>query len=253
MRRPMIRHWPSNWRAPVTTVFSRPTARRAVRVLALIILAAGAVAFCQPDRAAATLLGDRRLEPPCCNGDTLNGTSASINASSINPDTQSCIAYRSDAERYQVGLLQVGLVRCGTGANVDGTCSLSNNLVKYVEKLVGTNPGVCVAHGGASTGTSYWMSVQNATGNLWYSYIDGTAYESNTFQQSKLVEGVEYTGSFCSGWSGSVTYAADSNHRWQRYVINSPTWVTVQTSFIDNTSSCFSMSGGPPTSFTISR
>jgi hypothetical protein len=67
------------------------------------------------------------------------------------------LLFRSEAQT-DTRLIQAGLVKCGTNAGLDGTCSLSNNLVKFVE-ILNSSGYHCYAHGDASTGTEYVPSV----------------------------------------------------------------------------------------------
>lgn len=238
--------------------------RRSVRGLAVgaafiaaLIFAASAVAdpsqWWQSPR-----FGAYYLTSPCCNGDTFNGTGASIIVNSANPNSQSCLLFRSTAEANGSGgpngyLLQSGIVRCASGFSVDNTCSLSNNLVKFVETEV-NGQYTCYPHGAVSFGTSHTATPQNASGNLWYSFIDGTAYESNTFVAAAIAESGEHNGpnaDNCSGWSGSATFGSSAPWPWERYVIGSSGWVQIQSSYTH--AGCWSLSGGPPNSFTISH
>jgi hypothetical protein len=193
------------------------------------------------------------LTSPCCNGDPFNGTGASIKVTSASPDSQPCLLFRSTAEKGGY-LIQSGLTKCGTNSTgLDGTCSLSNNLVKFVEKEV-NGVYTCYPHGAASLNTTYTATPQNTTGTLWYAYIDGTAYESNSFTAEAIAETAEHTdpnGDSCSGWSGAATFASSATWPWQRYVINNPSWTRVQSSYTH--AGCWSLSGGPPNSFTISH
>lgn len=69
-----------------------------------------------------------------------------------------------------------------------------------------------------------------------------------------LVEGGEHTGTDdCSGWSGSGTWASgpDNSYRWQRYYASTLSWIVVQGA--STSSGCWTLSGGPPGSFTISH
>jgi len=222
-----------------------------LRSTLIATLCVSVVALGYVGAALGTSFSDKYLTEPCCGGDALNGTSASLNASSISPDTNNCIMYRADAEDSGVQLIQAGLVRCGSGADLDATCSTSNNLVLYVEIIDSTGHATCYQHGSASTGTEYVPVVQNASGTTWYAYISGTAYEHTSMSTYGILEGAEYTGSSCSGWSGSVTYAGDSTYPWQRFIKSTLSWYTVQTSYNDG--GCWTESGSLPGSFSYSN
>lgn len=191
--------------------------------------------------------GERYLETPCCGGAQLGGTSASLNVNTISPDSPHCLLFRSDAEI--VGhLIQAGLVKCGVNTSLDGACSLSNNLVKFVE-IQNSSGYHCYAHGDASTGFEYDPGV-HITDGTWYSFISGTSYETTTFGSATLIiEGGEHTNTTsCSGWTGSAVFAGDSSHVWQRYDLNAH-GTDVQSASTNN--GCWLVSGGPPGSFSI--
>lgn len=190
------------------------------------------------------------LTPPCCGGDSLNGTGAAILVSGINPDSSNCLLFRSTAESASNYLIQSGLLRCGSGQMLDGTCSLSNNLVKFVEKDV-AGSYTCYPHGAASLNTTYTATPQNTTGTLWYAYIDGIAYENNSFSADAIAESGEHTSDSCSGWSGHGVFGQSSLWPWKRYVIGSASWKTVQSSY--QHAGCWALSGAPPNSFDISH
>jgi hypothetical protein len=216
-----------------------------VAILVLLTCSSSAFGF-------AARFGTRYLEPPCCGGDALNGTSASINISSISPDSTRCILFSSDAENStHLYLLQDGVVRCGSSSSLDGTCSLTNNTVKFVEKEV-NGSYTCYAHGSAALNFDHAAVLQNASGTTWSTVLDGVTYETNSFTQYGIYEQGEHAGSdSCTGWSGSARFAANASYPWQRYVQSGATWKTVQSSF--SSPGCWSISGGPPGSFTISH
>jgi hypothetical protein len=200
--------------------------------------------------------GARYLEygntPPCCDGDQLWGTSASINVSSIAADGPYCILFRSDAENSSSYLIQAGIVRCGdTSTGLDQTCSVapSHPIVKFVETHIPGSNYHCVAHGTASLGVDHAAVVYAPSGTTWYSFIDGIQYETNSFTQHAVMESGEHAGSdSCSGWTASATFAAGVSYPWQRFV-QPGTWKTVQSSY--NSPGCWTITGGPPGAFTI--
>jgi hypothetical protein len=191
------------------------------------------------------------LQEPCCGGDTLNGTGASIEVYTASPDSSSCLLFRSSAENSSY-LIQSGLVRCNN-YSVDYTCGTAGTLVFFVETEVNGSYS-CYQHGSASYNTTYTATPQNASGNLWYAYINGNSYESNTFVASVIGETNEHNGpnaNTCGSWSGDALYANSSTWPWERYVIGSLTWKKVQSS--DTWSGCWTRSGAPPSSFEIYR
>lgn len=184
----------------------------------------------------------------CCGGATLNGTRAYIDVSSISPDSTHCIAFSSAV--VDGGLsqqLQATLVRCGSNANVDGTCSTSNNFVKAVEIIPS---GVCYQHGSASTGGSYLVTVDEPYNDgTWYTFIAGTGYETQSGYDNNVAipEFGEYTGSSCSGWSASASFDT-----WQRYYYAGNTWTNVSTANPNN-GGCWTLGTLSSSNFTVSH
>jgi hypothetical protein len=218
-------------------------------------MAALAVASCVVASSASGLsltarYGARYLEPPCCGGDALWGTSASINVSSIAADGSNCVVFRSDAENLNADLIQAGIVRCGdTSTGLAGTCSQNHTVVKFVETHLQNQSYHCVEHGAAALGVDHAAVVYAPSGSTWYSFIDGMQYETNTFSQRIIMESGEHAGSdSCSNWTASATFAAGVSYPWQRYVQSSG-WKTVQSSY--NSPGCWTITGGPPGAFTI--
>lgn len=154
----------------------------------------------------------------------LLGTRVTSNVTSVNPDTFGCVAFASAVSDYSIGgQLQVGQVRCGTGASVDQTCSLSNNFVYYVERIPhGSTTATCYPHGAAAY-SGVLLSVTNPSNNgTWTTYINGSPYEAQSGYTNfvDLSAWGEYASDFCTtGWS-----ANDNFNNWQRY--NSGTWFT---------------------------
>jgi hypothetical protein len=208
-----------------------------------------------------------------CGCGQLNGTEASIipNNMTPGPGTNYCTVFRSDAENTNATngtntsyLIQAGIVKCAAGAPpLDQTCSVNNNIVLFVETR---EPGAyndtlhCVAHGGTTLGTEHVFTVVNAWQNQWQAYIDGNAYESITgiTGMYRIHEGAEAVhpeneGDNCTGFGSpnSATWASDPTWRWQRFRYNYYDWFTIQGSQSSN--GCWTISGGPPNSFTISE
>jgi hypothetical protein len=207
------------------------------------------MALAIPQIASATEWGSYYLSEPCCNGDPIQGTIASLTVNSISPATGYCESFAAFSEDAGNALLQAGIVKC---VNTTGGCTTpQNSIQKYVEVIDTSANEHCYMHGTASTGTEYVPSVQNVSGNTWDSFISGTAYETNSFNVALIKESAEYTGSSCSGWSGKGTYAADSTWPFQRYVQATRTWKTVQSAWTQQ--ECWVVSGSLPGSFTISH
>jgi hypothetical protein len=181
------------------------------------------------------------------------GSSVAIVLNSISTDSLHCLLFRADAEDGASHLIQAGLVKCGSGLagiGLDGACSLSNNLVRFVE-TENASGFHCFPHGGVSTGVEHDAAVQAYSGNSWTSWIDGTYYESNTQSHLFIAAGAEHNGnSDCSGWSASATFGS-SAYPWQRLRPDRATWYTVQSAWTN--ADCWSTSGGPPGAFTVSH
>lgn len=229
-------------------------------VFATLAVSAGLFAMLAGSANASTFAnryGMRFLESgQCCNNAALDGTRASIIPNYVNPGASYCTAFRSDGEGA-IGsgyLIQAGVVKCGVNQNVDGTCSLSNNLVKFVETETPSDGYVCYPHGGTSTGTAVDAAVTGSVSNPWTAWLDGTQEEAIAAPPSfyYLVEGAEHAGTdSCdsSNWGGTNEGTFGSTEAWARNT-TSMTWYTVQGS--STSSGCWTVSGGPPGSFTIS-
>jgi hypothetical protein len=236
---------------------------RSVRLRFPVVLAAIAVFTALASAPAASgyagRFGAYYLKPPCCNGDPLNGTAAAIEVDTISPTNTDCIAFRSDAENYDSAtggphpyLIQAGLVRCGVNANIDATCSLTNNLVKYIEIIVDGHAH-CFPHGGVSITSTQMTAVQNPSGNVWYGWLSNIQYESNTFTQYFITESAELVGSnvdLCTtADQGNALFANSVNWPWLRWRQGTG-WIHVQSAYLS--SGCWTVYGGPPSSFNFS-
>lgn len=200
-------------------------------VLAVVV---GALVF--PALAAAQTWGGYRLiYGSCCSGVTLDGTRAYVNISSVTPDSPHCVLSDSVVEETNATKqLETGLAKCGsTSGGLDGTCSLSNNLVLYVERYNGSSY-TCYPHGAASTGLSYLATVDDSTGTgTWNAYLSGTLYEGQSGYDNNVTifEWGEHTGTTsCTGWSDSTGFSS-----WQRYNYSGNTWTTVGSATSANT------------------
>jgi hypothetical protein len=205
--------------------------------------------------------GSRYLQnyqsPVCCNGQALNGTQANVSVSSLGPDATQCVLFSSEIEEVNDGpaAVQSGIVRCGSSSTgLDGTCSLSNNQVLFVETINSSNNAHCVAHGAAAYSTDYKFGTEDPSGSTYYGTINGVLDESVSFTGGPahlITEGGEHTNvDTCTGWTGAATLG-DTGAPWSRYVLSSTTWVTVQSA---NTSAgCWTLTGGPPGSFNVSH
>jgi hypothetical protein len=223
-------------------------------LLAVVLPVGGFLVF--GDAASANTFGGYELHAPCCNGDPLYGTRANISipasSSNWNPGSAHCIVGRSDAEDDNLGkLIQTGFLRCASGYSLDGTCSLTNNLVNFVE----TNSGsgyTCYPKGAVSYGTTHKYTVDKGSTSTWTAYIDGVA-DAHTISMGNaqyLVESLEYTGGTGGSFTASATYG--SGLAWQRW--NGSIWFTVQSAYVLITSgSGWSVSGGPPNVWSASH
>jgi hypothetical protein len=208
---------------------SRVTVRPGRRVLAILVVALGALML--TGAAFATEFGANSLTfGSCCGGATLDGSRADVTVSRITPDSTQCIAFSSvitsnDSNRQ----LQAAKARCGVNANIDGTCSLSNNFVKLVERIPAVGSPVCFPHGAASLNTSDRLTVWNSAGNgTYFAYIDGVQYEGQSGYDNinGIEEFAEYTGTVCNtSWTGQANFVT-----WQRYYVAAGAWTTVQSS-----------------------
>src|SRR5690348_5444839 len=102
----------------------------------LIAVGVAALAMFLASSASAVNFGGRYLVyGSCCDGGPLWGSSSSIIVNSASPESTGCLIFRNDAEASGF-LLQAGATKCGlSSGGLDGTCSLSNNLVRFVEVL----------------------------------------------------------------------------------------------------------------------
>jgi hypothetical protein len=224
--------------------------------LSIGLLAIVTAALALSTAARANTFGGYELNAPCCNGDPLYGTRANISipssSSNWNPGSIHCLLARSDAEDDTlVKLIQTGFLRCASGWSLDGTCSLTNNLVNFVE----TNNGsgyTCYPKGAVSYGTTHKYTVDKGSTSTWTAYIDGVA-DTHTISMGNaqyLIESGEYGGDTSGSFTASATYG--SGLAWQRW--NGSTWFTVQSAYVFITSgSGWSVSGGPPNTWTISH
>jgi hypothetical protein len=220
----------------------------------LLYLVAAGIALVTCAGASANMFGGYELHYPCCNSDPLYGTRANISippsSSNWNPSSH-CVAARSDAEDNTLPrLIQTGFIRCASGYSADGTCSLSNNLVNFVE----TNNGsgfTCYPKGAVSYGTTHKYTVDKGSSSTWTAYIDGVA-DTHTVSMGNplnIVESNEFTGD-----SGSFTATASygSGLAWQRWT--GSTWFTVQSAYVlIIPSGSWSVLGGPPNVWSVSH
>jgi hypothetical protein len=229
--------------------------RRPFARFSLLYLVAAGIALCTCAGASANTFGGYELHYPCCNSDPLYGTRANISippsSGNWNPGSAHCVAARSDAEDNTLPrLIQTGFIRCAPGYSADGTCSLSNNLVNFVE----TNNGsgfTCYPKGAVSYGTTHKYTVDKGSSSTWTAYIDGVA-DTHTVSMGNarnLVESNEFTGD-----SGSFTATASygSGLAWQRWT--GSTWFTVQSAYVlIIPSGSWSVLGGPPNVWSVSH
>lgn len=202
----------------------------------------------------------------CCNGDFLDGTSSRIVVNTSSPSSTACELFRSDAEWYDasgtktVYLVQAGAVKCGIQTSLDGLCSNLNQLVLFDESYTPQLGHGCAPHGnlgGTGERFGFVAGVWSPDLTAWKARIDGTNYSEPTAitgDASRLLEGAEHTSTTsCSGWSGKGTWSTSGTGMfwWARYRVLNSTWVPVQGA--STSSSCWTVTGGPPNSFTVSH
>lgn len=235
-----------------------PRVRRAFATLAVSAGLLALLAGTANASAFANRFGQRFLQyGQCCNNAILYGSRASITPNNVNPGSSYCTAFRTDGEGVLGSglLIQAGVVKCGANTTgVDGTCSLSNNLVKYVETINSVHGAVCFPHGGTSTGTAVEAKITTSSSNPATAYLDGTQEEGmgglNAF--AYILEGAEHAGTdSCnsSNWGGTNEANFAGTVAWQRQQ-GDGSWFTIQDS--STSSGCWTVSGGPPGNFTIS-
>jgi hypothetical protein len=190
----------------------------------------------------------------CCSGAGLDGTRAYITVTSASPQSLWCILFSSFVTSLvDGGQLETGDVLCGPSSpGLDLTCSLSNNLVKYVERLPHDgSAAVCYPHGQNSLNTANFFTLQDIGGNgTWYAYIDGDQKEGQSGYTAnvRISEAGEESqaDNSCTGWGGSAAFSS-----WQRDNYATHTWTTVQQASILNTNNCWSVGGVTNGAFSI--
>lgn len=113
-------------------------------------------------------------------GTHLDGIYAQITPDSIIVNSGRCILYSVHFEDpTNHDMLQPGVVRCGSGLSIDGTCGKDSTPQKFVEYAT-VNGYTCVVHGHNALGTTLAASTHLKSGytNTWGSYLDGSAYET---------------------------------------------------------------------------
>ena len=203
--------------------------------------------------AGANYFGWRYLiQGDCCGGVDITGTRATLTTPNSNfattPDL--CAVHREVMEGNTVPpatgdnrLIQTGMLKCGTGANIDGTCSLSGNLIYFTEVLWSSGYH-CTTLGQASYSASHKFSVwQPNNDDTYYTYFDGSKDPTSGFFYATIPY-IWYAGSTgelagCSSASGcnshgSIdvpgTYASSPGTPWQRYQPGDSSWHTVASS-----------------------
>jgi hypothetical protein len=229
------------------------------RFLGLVIgLTALSLAIALPAQAQANVFvfGQNYLDyGSCCNGATLDGTRAYVSVSSDSPQSTGCVLFDSvvssnDSNRQ----LEVGIARCGSSTSLDGMCSLTNNLVKYVERIPASGSAVCYPHGAASYNSSDLFTVDDSANNgNWYAYIDGTLEQGQSGYDSQVRisewgEDSQHDNYSCSGWGGAASFSS-----WQRYNYGSNQWTTVQSSSQRNVNNCWNLGLVSNGSFSVSH
>lgn len=226
-------------------------ARPGNRLLIFCVLTAALFITTGTSGAFAANWGSRYLTyGSCCSGQVVHGTRADISVHQWIPLSTDCLLYDSVVSLTAGGKqLEVGLGRCGASTSLDGTCSLTNNGVKYVERYNGSSY-VCFPHGAASLDVAYKASLTDTSGGagIYYSYIDGTQYEGQSGYNNNVTiyEWAEETDGVSCGlaWDGNVTHET-----WQRW--NGSSWVTVGSSNSQQT--CWSVGALSSGTFNTSK
>jgi hypothetical protein len=226
----------------------RCTRRRLLCLLAIGVAATGIAAA----GAQGVVFADYNLHAPCCNGDSLWGSRASIRTpgSTITFGSNACLAQRSYAQEGGQQI-QTGFVTCAANANVDGTCATVNKQVQYVEIIGVDGLAHCYSHGviGLSITAKYTV---DRTGSVWLAYIDGVAdtHTSPMGAANVIGEGAEWQDACGSSYnSGPATYG--STQAWQRWT--GSTWFTVQSAYTTGSTCGFSIAGGPTGTWSIAH
>jgi hypothetical protein len=158
-----------------------------------------------------------------------NGTRAYVDITENVPDGSNCVASASVVtSSVSGGQLQVGEVKCGGNANVDGTCSVAQQQVLFVERIPqsGGSP-VCYPDGSGNFFTSYLMTVDDSSNNgTYWTYINGTQHEGQSGYSPGSVyftEESEYTGGGCTtAWGASTGFST-----WQYFNYAISAWVGI--------------------------
>jgi hypothetical protein len=229
--------------------------RRKALILGACIVFAGIGAAQISAALNVAVFGGHYLEyGNCCNGVTLDGTRAYITVSSASPQYDGCMIFASFVTSLvDAGQLETGDVLCDASTSLDGTCSLSDNFVKFVERSPHDgSPAVCYPHGNNFFNTANFFTLQNIGGNgTWYAYIDGDQKEgqsgyTNGVRISESGENSQRNDYSCAGWSGSATFSS-----WQRDNYSTHTWSTVQSAQTFNTNNCWSVGGVSNGTFSV--
>lgn len=227
-------------------------------VLACVI----AGTFATTAAASFARFGDYFLEyGHCCSNEPLNGTSSDIIVNYAGPDSAYCVVFRSDAEfTNQYYLIQDGAVKCGSSSGgLDFSCSKNINLVYFVETETPSVGYTCYPHGSVGTGSGFIAEVVNSSGTTWTPWLNFGSFPSETIDPGAstalyLFESAEHTHTdVCTGWTASGTWESGptEDYRWLRYNRSSGVWSEVQSA--QEETGCWSISGAPPNTFTISH
>lgn len=207
----------------------------------------------RPDHSNASFAHRILYYGQCCNGERLYGTKASIVTPPF-PDalyfpTPNCIGARSDAEGPSQ-LIQTGWVRCKPPATLDGTCSLYDNLIKFVETLSPDSDILrCYPKGDIGYGAEVLYSVRYEWFDTWYAWIGGVqdTHPISMPDADLILEGMEWTEPGCQNFHGQAEYALAIP--WQRFQA-SYTWYQVQSS-AKHLDCGWTDWGGPPYNFSF--
>lgn len=194
-----------------------------------------------------------------CGGDRLDGSRAFISSDTNNPPSFGCLGFESVVQSFAPDRqILAGAARCAANANIDGTCSLSNNLVKIVETYQPATGYQCYPHGALTAGHADLYSVVriSAASSIVYAYINSVQQEQMSgFATTNANMQIDEWGeeaidashdSGCSGWSGFGSFTS-----WQRYGYDSGTWKTPVSSTVWQ--SCWSVGSLVSGGFNVSR
>lgn len=170
---------------------------------------------------ASAFWGDQRYGlyylPASSIGASLDGTRAWIAVFSLSPGSSTCPGMASAMTNTANGQqMQIGIAQCAPGYSIDGTCSLSNNVVLFVERRAdGFGSYTCYPHGPGVLGANYLLTVDDSGSGNMCTYSGGNPYECQTWYDTTASVAEEWAEAgqpaplgeaTCFGWglSGQV-------------------------------------------------